>query len=154
MTRLLFLQGQFVIRALFPGGHRCTIGSSRWITCKPSSSILDDHRDGGLMIQIVMCNLSSLFSSHLGYGCLNMKWNCYVFICCQASAEHIDEAGGQEVQIEAVQVMVGHQKVSFGQIWCTFLRLFCHRSLLWMSTSKILEWSLQTRNLCQRYNSP
>ena len=44
-----------------------------------------------------------------------MKLLCFQF-CCQASAEHIDAAGGQEVQIEAVQVMVGHQKVSLGRI--------------------------------------
>merc|ERR1719341_404580 len=30
----------------------------------------------------------------------------------EASSEHIEAAGGQEIQIEAVQVMVGHQKVS------------------------------------------
>ena len=46
-----------------------------------------------------------------------MKWNCNVFNFCQASAEHIEEAGGQEIQIEAVQVMLGHQKVSF---WIKF----------------------------------
>ena len=34
----------------------------------------------------------------------------------QASSEHIEAAGAQEVQIEAVQVMVGHQKVSSDQI--------------------------------------
>ena len=38
-------------------------------------------------------------------------------ICCgnfsfQASSEQLEAAGGQEIQIEAVQVMVGRQKVS------------------------------------------
>ena len=116
MTRLLFLQGQFVIRALFPGGHRRAIGGFGYITCKPSSSILDDHRDGGLKIQILMCNLSSLFPAHLRWMFKDkIRLLCFQF-CCQASAEHIDAAGGQEVQIEAVQVMVGHLKVRLDRI--------------------------------------
>ena len=39
--------------------------------------------------------------------------NCYISKFCQASAEDIEAAGGQEIQLEAVQVMIGHQKVTF-----------------------------------------
>ena len=46
-----------------------------------------------------------------------------VFHChpsCQASEEQIGAAGGQEIQLGAVQVMVGHKKVNFYQILFRF----------------------------------
>ena len=41
----------------------------------------------------------------------------------QASSEQIEAAGGQEIQIEAVQVMVGHQKVSLDHMLYSFTLL-------------------------------
>ena len=85
----------YLLCALFPGDHRQPIGGNRWITCRPSGSILDTHWNGGL----IKLNFFGgwRFCGHFSF---------------QASSEQIEAAGAQEIQIEAVQVMVGHQKVS------------------------------------------
>ena len=66
-------------------------------------------------VDLSLAGLQKAFLTLTGMEVYNI-YILFIFHCnlsCQASEEQIGAAGGQEIQLGAVQVMVGHKKVNF-----------------------------------------
>ena len=118
--------------ALFPGDHRQPIGGNRWITCRPSGNILGTHRNGGL---------------------IRLKFWWMTFLVAIFLSRHHQSKLRHLVDKKSKLSLFKWWLDTRRSVWiiCYTPLHYCQRFPLWMATSKTLEWSLQTRNCCQRY---